>query len=128
MKLHSLTLQPDPRQLSQMTPRTNATDTRILTATGKYYPRSRLEKRKIMATKARTHKHKVLAIDRESLKLVCFDQKPSAEIQNVERDAIFYKADNPTKCKFTILELRFPVPHLDLRQIFRTHVSAPNHI
>ena len=68
----------------------------------KSYLRSRLVKRTRNETKARTPKHKAFSVDIEALQLACFNQKPSAVTQHVERATEAYVAEHLTKGKLKL--------------------------
>ena len=64
----------------------------IPTITSKSYPLSKLSENTEKATTSRSAKHKTFVADRESQKLSYFNQKPYAEMQNVENATAEYSS------------------------------------
>ena len=58
--------------------------------------------------KSRTPKNKKVTIDRKALQLACFNRKPSAVVQNVEKETAEWAAHHLVKCKIKISALAIP--------------------
>ena len=76
----------------------------IPTVREKSYPHSRLVKN----AKAINPNHKKLSTYRKVLLLSCFDHKPSAKVQNVEKAIADYAEHYPVKPEPTLSELNTP--------------------
>ena len=80
----------------------------IFTVTRKSYPRSKLAKKTKKVATTRNAKHKTLTSDKMSPQLAYFNQKHSAETQNVEKATSTYVAEHATKGNLTLSALGTP--------------------
>ena len=78
---------------------------RIITVTRKSYPHIRIVKTNANVTTTRTVQQKTLTVDKLSPQLAYFNQKTSAETQNVEIAKDTYAEKRATKGKFALSAL-----------------------
>ena len=88
--------------LSPTMPRSVTTTSRIPTVTSKSYLRSEVVTNTKKAATTRTANYKTLAVDRASTQLAYFNQKPSTEMQNVDKATATCATECATKGELTL--------------------------